>query len=140
LAVLPLMLCLALCPACPLTSFRPFPVNVLCIAEPGDDVVLQFQLSKVGGHRLQLTVMDCERLYRVVTLTALGTVDPERLHTLFNTQTVDGRLHKAGFDLCIRTLVPGQALSSVDKQYVELRTGGERPMGVGIGGRVVACL
>lgn len=91
----------------------------LCAAETGDEVVLQFQLSKVGGHRLQLTVMDCERLYRVVSLTALGTVDPERLHTLFNTQTVDGRLHKAGFDLCIRTLVPGQALSPVDKQYVK---------------------
>ena len=55
---------------------------------------------------------------RVVTLTGLGMQDPERLHTLFNTQTVDGCLHKAGFDLCIRTLVPGNTLTYIDKQYV----------------------
>ncbi len=91
-------------------------VHVACAAE---EIVLQFLLTKNGRHKLQLTSVDCERLSRVVALTGLGMVDPERLHTLFNTQTVDGCLHKAGFDLCIRTLVPGNTLTYTDKQYVD---------------------
>jgi Ca2+-binding EF-hand superfamily protein len=82
-------------------------------------VVLQFPLSQSRSDVLELTTADCSRVGRIVALTKLNTVEAERLHTLFNTQTRDGQLDKPGFDRCIRKLVPGNQLTQDDKRCVD---------------------
>jgi len=85
-------------------------------------VLLQFKLttseSGAPGGALVFTVADCAKLSQVLSLTKFNKVDPEYMHTLFNTQSRDGVLSKSGFDACIRQLVPGSSLSESQRTYL----------------------
>ena len=90
-------------------------------SEASGTVLLQFPQNPTEADSptlLLFTVSDCAKLSQVLALTRLNSIDPEYMHTLFNTQTQDGLLTKGGFDHCIRQLVPGSSLNRTQRGYL----------------------
>ena len=87
-------------------------------ASDSSDDRVAFRFDLVGGKALELTSRDVESLETVLASTRLDEYTPEDLVDLFTSASENGALSKGAFDACMRELIPGNSLSTSEKEFL----------------------